>query len=78
MPRLSFRLVLAVFLLIISLTVLAWSFLPGARTVRRQKIEPSEMQLPTPAGYLSAPLQLVMLGIPNSPYQRLIVIDDFL
>jgi hypothetical protein len=46
------RLVSAVLLLLVSLILLAWGFLPGARTIRRQKIQPTEMQLPTPVGYL--------------------------
>jgi hypothetical protein len=45
------RLVFAVVMLVTSLAVLAWSFLPGARIVRRQKIQPTEMQLPTPSSY---------------------------
>ena len=48
-PRL--RLIFAVVMLVVSLAALAWSFLPGARIVRRQKIQPTEMQLPTPAGF---------------------------
>jgi hypothetical protein len=52
MPKSRVRLVSAVVLLLISLTLLAWGFLPGVRTIRRQKIQPTEMQLPTPVGYL--------------------------
>ena len=46
------RLVFAVVVLVTSLAVLAWSFLPGARIVRRQKIQPTEMQLPTPGSFV--------------------------
>jgi len=46
------RLVFAVVVLVVSLAALAWSFLPGARIVRRQKIQPTEMQLPTPEGLI--------------------------
>ena len=46
------RLVFAVLVLVTSLAVLAWSFLPGARIVRRQKIQPTEMQLPTPGSFV--------------------------
>jgi hypothetical protein len=46
------RLVFAVVVLVTSLAVLAWSFLPGARIVRRQKLQPTEMQLPTPGSYV--------------------------
>ena len=42
----------AVLVLVTSLAVLAWSFLPGARIVRRQKIQPTEMQLPTPGSFM--------------------------
>jgi hypothetical protein len=46
------RLVFAVLVLVTSLAVLAWSFLPGARIVRRQKLQPTEMQLPTPESFI--------------------------
>jgi hypothetical protein len=46
------RLFFAVLVLVTSLAVLAWSFLPGARIVRRQKIQPTEMQLPTPGSFI--------------------------
>jgi hypothetical protein len=52
MQKFSVRLFFAVVVLVTSLAVLAWSFLPGARIVRRQKIQPTEMQLPTPASYV--------------------------
>ena len=48
MQKRSVRFIFAVLVLVTSLAVLAWSFLPGARIVRRQKIQPTEMQLPTP------------------------------
>lgn len=46
------RFFFALVILITSLAMLAWSFLPGARIVRRQKIEPTEMQLPLPGSFL--------------------------
>jgi hypothetical protein len=46
------RLVIALVMLAISLAALAWSILPGARIVRRQRIQPTEMQFPTPASFL--------------------------
>ena len=52
MQKSRVRLIFALVVLVTSLAVLAWSFLPGARIVRRQKIQPTEMQLPTPAGYV--------------------------
>ena len=54
-PMLSkhfWRLFFAVLVLVTSLAVLAWSFLPGARIVRRQKLQPTEMQLPTPGSLI--------------------------
>jgi hypothetical protein len=44
LPRL--RLGFAMVVLVISLSALAWSCLPGQRIVLRQKIQPTEMQLP--------------------------------
>jgi hypothetical protein len=52
MSKQWWRLVFAVVMLVTSLAVLAWSFLPGARIVRRQKLQPTEMQLPTPGSFL--------------------------
>jgi len=52
MRQSSSRFIFAVLVLVTSLAVLAWSFLPGARIVRRQKILPTEMQLPTPQSYI--------------------------
>jgi len=52
MSKSRLRFVFAVVVLVTSLAVLAWSFLPGARIVRRQKIQPTEMQLPTPEGFV--------------------------
>ncbi len=48
----STRFTFAVLVLVTSLAVLAWSFLPGARIVCRQKILSTEMQLPTPQSYI--------------------------
>jgi hypothetical protein len=48
------RMVLALTVLVASLILLIWAFWPGERVVRRQFIQPTEMQLPTPAGF--APL----------------------
>lgn len=49
MQKTGVRFIFAIVVLVTSLAVLAWSFLPGARIVLRQKIQPTEMQLPTPA-----------------------------
>ncbi len=47
----SLRLTFAIVMFVVSLGVLAWSFLPGARIVRRQEIQPIEMQLPAQTDY---------------------------
>jgi hypothetical protein len=52
MPGSRLRFILAFVILAISLALLAWSFLPGPRTILRQKIAPTEMQLPAPEGFL--------------------------
>ena len=52
MNKSRIRLILAAALLVISLMALAWGLLPGERTVLHQRIQPTEMQLPTPQGYL--------------------------
>ena len=57
MSKRRWRLVFAVVMLAISLAALAWSFLPGARIVRRQKIHPTEMQLPTPESFVPPQLE---------------------
>jgi hypothetical protein len=64
MQKYTLRLIFAVLVLVTSLAVLAWSFLPGARIVRRQKIQPTEMQLPTPASYV--PLRRYLTWLDNS------------
>ncbi len=56
MQKSRVRFFFAFVVLVTSLAVLAWSFLPGARIVRRQKIQPSEMQLPGAESF--APLYL--------------------
>ncbi len=40
------RLILTAFLLVISISLLAWAYSPNPREVRVQPISPSEMQLP--------------------------------
>ena len=60
------RLVFALAILAISLAALAWGFLPGARIVRRQKIQPTEMQLPTPSGFIPSGRYLAKLDYSNA------------
>lgn len=46
------RYTLALVILAGSLVLLAWAFWPGERVIRRQFIQPTEMQLPTPGSSL--------------------------
>ena len=45
------RLILAILLITISISLLLWSFLPSRTEIRIQEISPQEMQLPTPSSY---------------------------
>ena len=51
MNKFPLRMVFAIVVLVVSFAAIAWSFLPGAHIVHRQKIQPEEMQLPTPSSY---------------------------
>jgi hypothetical protein len=77
MVRLRVRLVFTVVILMISLAALAWSFLPGARIVRRQKIQPTEMQLPTPSGFILSGRSLAELDYFNEIDRSVKVTDRF-
>lgn len=59
------RIIFALVILVISLAALVWSFLPGARIIRRQKIQPTEMQLPNPTGVLTPARSLAGLEMKN-------------
>ena len=48
MPR-KLRLILAIIILTISISLLIWGLAPARRETRIQDISPSEMQLPTPS-----------------------------
>jgi hypothetical protein len=61
MQKSRLRLIFTVLVLVTSLAVLAWSFLPGARVVLRKKIQPTEMQLPTPSSFMPVPRNLTWL-----------------
>jgi hypothetical protein len=50
------RIILALVFLVVSLSLLVWGFFPNQREVRRQPIEPTQMQLPAPEGFQPAPL----------------------
>jgi hypothetical protein len=45
------RLLLAVIILTISISLLVWGFLPNRTEIRIQEISPQEMQLPTPSSF---------------------------
>jgi hypothetical protein len=47
------RILLGVILLVISISLLIWSFAPTRKEIRVQPIAPSELQLPTPSSFLS-------------------------
>ena len=49
------RLILTVMVTIASLALLAWGLWPHDRTVRRQFIQPTEMQLPAPGSFVPFP-----------------------
>lgn len=65
MPK-PLRYTLALLLLAGSLALLVWASLPGERVIRRQFIQPTEMQLPAPGGSLL--LQRGLVGV-HSPFQ---------
>jgi hypothetical protein len=50
------RIVLGAIIVIISIALLIWGFLPARREVRIQPISPTELQLPTPASLHIQPL----------------------
>jgi hypothetical protein len=45
------RIIIGLILLILSLALLLWGFLPSRRETRIQPISPTELQLPTPASF---------------------------
>lgn len=45
------RIVLGITILILSVALLVWGFLPARRETRTQPISPTELQLPTPATF---------------------------
>jgi hypothetical protein len=53
----GFRVALGIVIVILSIALLLWGFLPARREIRTQPILPTELQLPTP----------VSLHLPNFP-----------
>lgn len=51
------RLLLAIFVLLISLAFLAWGFLPSIRERRTQYFNPGELRIPTPVTVLPGPVE---------------------
>jgi hypothetical protein len=43
------RVLLGILILVISIALLVWGFLPWRREIRTQPVLPTELQLPTPA-----------------------------
>ena len=49
------RIALGILIVILSIALLIWGFLPARREVRTQPISPAELQLPTPASFYIGP-----------------------
>jgi hypothetical protein len=50
------RIILGLLILLVSLSLLVWGFLPARRETRVQPIPPAELQLPTPASFYIQPV----------------------
>ena len=50
------RIILGIIIVILSIALLAWGFLPARREIRTQPIPPAELQLPTPVSLYMQPL----------------------
>lgn len=71
------RYTLALVILAGSLFLLVWAFWPGERIVRRQFLQPTEMQLPTPGGSLLFQRDLVWTNQPLEMACPIRVVDRF-
>jgi len=49
------RVVVGIAILVVSIALLIWGFMPSRHEIRTQPISPTELQLPTP---ISLPIQL--------------------
>jgi hypothetical protein len=47
----SIRIFLGIVIVILSIALLVWGFLPSRREIRTQPIPPAELQLPTPVSF---------------------------
>jgi hypothetical protein len=52
------RIILGLLILLVSLSLLVWGFLPARRETRIQPIPPAELQLPTPASFDLQPVEV--------------------
>ena len=72
MSRIPLRLILAIVVTALSLTLLIWSLSSPARAIRRQSIQPTQMQLPTP---LAVATQSAAQPLPAVPETRSLSVD---
>jgi len=50
------RIILGMIILVISIVLLLWGFLPARHEVRTQPISPTDLQLPTPISFSYQPV----------------------
>jgi hypothetical protein len=50
------RILLGMLILILSIILLLWGFLPARHEIRTQPVSPTDLQLPTPASFLPQPI----------------------
>ena len=50
------RILLGLLILVLSLALLIWGFMPLERVTRTQPISPADLQLPTPSSLLITPI----------------------
>jgi hypothetical protein len=53
------RIIVGMIILILSIVLLVWGFLPARHEIRSQPISPTELQLPTPISLLSQPIPVI-------------------
>lgn len=66
MSRIPLRLILAIAVTALSLTLLTWSLSTPARAIRRQSIQPTQMQLPTPLAAATQSAAQQPLAVPET------------
>jgi len=50
------RILIGMLILILSIILLLWGFLPARHEIRTQPVSPTDLQLPTPASFLPQPI----------------------